>query len=89
MESKVHIEIKKSLVLEKEEQIEKLRLEIKSEFERKSELIQINNGTITKEVENIERGIDRAFDMKSKLEAEVKVLKNAILDLVLYTPEVK
>lgn len=79
-----HIKIKKSLVLEKEQRIEELRLEIKSEFERKSELIQINNGAITKEVDNIAHGIDRAFDVKSKLQAEVKVLKNDILDLVLY-----
>lgn len=89
MESKDHIEIKKSLVLEKEQRIEELRLEIKREFERKAEIIQLNAGRITKEVDNINHNIDRAFDVKSKLQAEVKVLKNAILDLVLYTPEGK
>lgn len=87
MEKNDHIQIKKSLVLEKEQRIEELRLEIKSEFERKSELIQINNGAITKEVDNIAHSIDRAFDAKSKLQAEVKVLKNDILDLVLYAEE--
>ena len=87
MESKVHIDIKKSLVLEKEKEIQELQLSIKNNFELKSELIQINNGTITKEVENLERSIDRAFEVKSKLQAEVKVLKNAILDLVLYASE--
>lgn len=87
MEKNDHIQIKKSLVLEKEQRIEELRLEIKREFERKAELIQLNNGVITKEVDTIVHNIDRAFDVKSKLQAEVKVLKNAILDLVLYTEE--
>lgn len=87
MEINDHIQIKKSLVLEKEKQIEEYRLEIKREYERKAMYLAETGGVIYKEVERIEKLIDRTFELKSKLEAEVKVLKNAILELVLYTPE--
>lgn len=89
MDKNLHIQIKRDLVLEKEAQIEEFKKDIKKEYEDKANLLSTNSSVITKEIENIERHINRSFEAKAKLEAEVKVLKNAILDLVLYTPEVK
>lgn len=85
MENSKHIEIKKNLVLEKEAQIESQRSAIKELFSNKTTLIEQNNGIVNKEVDEITHNINRLFDSKSKLEAEVKVLKAAILDLVLYS----
>lgn len=85
MEKAKHIEIKKSLVLEKEALIESQRSAIKELFNNKTTLIEQNNGIVNKEVDEITHNINRLFDSKAKLEAEVKVLKAAILDLVLYS----
>jgi len=84
METAKSIEIKKSLVLEKEAIIESQRLEIKELFNKKTDMIQNNNGIVNKEVDEVTHNINRLFDSKAKFEAEVKVLKNDILNLVLY-----
>lgn len=84
MENSKHIEIKKSLVLEKEAQVQSQQLEIKNLFQKKTDLIEANNGIVNKEVDEISHSINRLFDSKAKLEAEVKVLKKDILNLVLY-----
>ncbi len=83
MENNTHIQIKKTSVLHKESQINVLRTEINNLFEKKTSLLQESSGIITKEVDQVQRDIDKKFDTKSTLESEVKVLRIQILDLVL------
>ncbi len=83
MENNTHIQIKKTSVLNKESQINVLRTEIHNLFEKKTSLLQESSGIITKEVDQVQRDIDKKFDAKSTLESEVKVLRIQILDLVL------
>lgn len=67
----------------KTDEAEVHRVEIKNQYEVLNTMLQESGGIRTREVDDTYKNIDRLFGIKAKLEAEVRVLKNKLMESIL------
>jgi hypothetical protein len=67
----------------KTDEAEVHRVEIKNQYEVLNTMLQESGGIRTREVDDTYKNIDRLFGIKAKLEAEVRVLKNKLMEIIL------